>query len=132
MVYIGQGRAFDFNGRLAFDLDDVIQVQYSLNVRQARDWLADNGWLSTNPDWRPAPIELRPVEYRELAVAPARTPLPKGLVYAYRWSDGSIALLVNRVDTPEGKWVWQMSWIEGVRVLLYGLLPLLNRPDVPV
>ena len=155
IVWLDQGRLFDFNGGRHGDLVDVIMERYGLvNLREARQWLYSQGWLTPGlaPEPPPAPV----VELVDLPPAPARTPIPEpkgdGMVHVYRWADGTIPLLVHRLvgqdgrkiirrqvwDAERGEWYrrwddeakrWRWGSSENARLPLYGLLGLLSRPD---
>ena len=110
VVYLDQGRLYDFNGAQRGDLVDVIMHQQHCDATGARDWLDRGKWLrgdAYHAKDMPAP---RPTLHLiDLPAAPPRTPLPEpganGVVYVYRWADGSIAMLVRTL-------AWQ-RWAKG-------------------
>ena len=119
VVYLDQGRLYDFNGAQRGDLVDVIMHQQHCDATGARDWLDRGKWFrgdAYHAKDMPAP---RPTLHLiDLPAAPPRTPLPEpganGVVYVYRWADGSIAMLVRRWLGKDGqKVIRRQRWVEG-------------------
>ena len=125
VVYLDQGRLYDFNGAQRGDLVDVIMHQQHCDATGARDWLDRGKWFwgdAYHAKDMPAP---RPTLHLiDLPAAPPRTPLPEpganGVVYIYRWArrqhrhagsrrwlgkDGQ--KVIRRQRWVEGEWVAQ-------------------------
>ena len=147
VVYLDQGRLYDFNGAQQGDLVDVIMHQQHCDASGARDWLDRGKWFRGDAyHAKDMPVSRPTLRLIDLPAAPPRTPLPEpganGMVYVYRWADGSIAMLVRRWPGKDGQKVirrqrwdgdkWQWGGTENARLPLYGLGELLRRPDAEV
>ena len=119
VVYLDQGRLYDFNGAQRGDLVDVIMHQQHCDATGARDWLDRGKWFRGDAYHAKDMPSPRPTLHLiDLPAAPPRTPLPEpgvnGVVYVYRWSDGSIAMLVRRWPGKDGeKVIRRQRWAEG-------------------
>ena len=153
VIWLDDGHLYDFNGGIRGDLVDVIMQRFAMaHIREARQWLYTEGWLT--PGAAPEPPPPAVVELVDLPCAPPRVAIPqtRGIVHIYRWADGSIPVLVHRFAGRDGrkiirrqvwdpendgwyrrwndqnkKWEWGSS--ENARLPLYGLIPMLKHPE---